>query len=103
MTSAERYEELLGRLRFRPHPLRLAVLRALCNFSTYSGLDELVNEINRAGVEVEKEKVRLVLKRLNEAGFLDRQAILKRNKFLFRLKPYEEIYTQVQMRVSRHQ
>lgn len=100
---AEKYEELLAQLRFRPHALRLLVLRALCTFTSHTDLDQLVYTMNASGAYAEKEKVRMILKRLNESGFLDRQALTGQNKFLFRLKPYDELYAEVQMRISRHQ
>lgn len=103
LLHAEKYEELLRQLRFRPHTLRLLVLRTLCTFTSYTDLDELMHAMHASGIDAEKEKVRMILKRLNESGFLDRQALIGQNKFLFRLKPYEEMYAEVQMRISRHQ
>jgi Fe2+ or Zn2+ uptake regulation protein len=104
LKAAEKYEELLWQLRFRPHALRLLVLRALCTFTEFTDLERLVQNMNAAGAVADKEKVRMIIKRLNEAGFLERQPLAGQNKFLFRLKSYDELHADVQMRISsRHQ
>lgn len=101
---AEKYEELLALLGYRPHPMRLLVLRTLCEHTELTDIHGLAAHMTAAGIALEKEKVRMILKRLNESGFLDRQGIPGQNKFLFRLKPYDELYADVQLRInSKHQ
>lgn len=101
---AEKYEELLALLGYRPHPMRLLVLRTLCEHAEFTDLHELSDNMAAAGIALEKEKVRMILKRLNEEAFLERRGIPGQNKFLFRLKSYDELHADVQLRInSRHQ
>lgn len=104
MKLAEEYEELLGLLNFRPHPLRLLVLRTLCSQTEFMDLHELAQHMTASGIQLEKEKIRMILKRLNECGFLERRPIPKQNKFQFRLKPYENLEAEVHSRIAnKHQ
>jgi predicted transcriptional regulator len=104
LKRAEKYEELLSLLNFRPHPMRLLVLRALCQHAGYTDLHELTGIMIAGGISAEKEKIRMIVKRLNECGFLDRQGLTGQNKFLFRLKEYEQLEQEVHSRINnKHQ
>jgi Fe2+ or Zn2+ uptake regulation protein len=104
LKHAEKYEELLLLLNYRPHPMRLLVLRTLCAQEEFTDLHALSELMTASGTNVEKEKVRMILKRLNESGFLDRRGITGQNKFQFRLKEYNQLEQEIRSRISnQHQ
>jgi hypothetical protein len=101
---AEKYEALMQQLKFRPHKLRLEVLRTLCMHALYTDLAGLIETMSSNGITADKEKVRMVIKRLNESGFLLRKAIPGQNKYLFCLKPLTEVEAEVRTRLEgKHQ
>lgn len=101
---AEKYEALLALLNYRPHPMRLLVLRTLCELTEFTDTHELAERMQSAGVAMEKEKIRMILKRLNECDFLDRRGVTGQNKLLFRLKDYEPLEQEVQNKLkNKHQ
>ncbi|TND09809.1 MAG: hypothetical protein FD123_933 [Bacteroidetes bacterium] len=88
---AEKYDELLRQYRFRSHKLRLLVLRTLCMHTDFTDVAGLWQLLADSGIESEKEKLRMIIKRLHETGFLERKKVSGKNKFLFRLRPYEDL------------
>lgn len=104
MKLAEKYEALLARLSYRPHPVRMQVLHALCASTGFIDVDGLVERMQSPGASPEKEKVRMIVKRLNESGFLERQNVAGQNKLLFRLKEYAQLEQEVDYRTNnKHQ
>ena len=99
-TPAQQYEHLLTLLHFRPHPLRMHVLEALTASHDHTDVRALCDRMKESGVDAHKEKVRMVVKRLNECGFLDRQLIRGKNKFLFRLKDYALLEAEVGSKIQ---
>jgi Fe2+ or Zn2+ uptake regulation protein len=103
-TTAQHYEHLLGQLHFRPHPLRMHILQELTASAEFTDVRELCERMKAAGVDAHKEKVRMIIKRLNECGFLERQQIPGKNKFLFRLKNYAQLEAEVGSKMqNQHQ
>ncbi|HTF05799.1 MAG TPA: hypothetical protein VK826_17345 [Bacteroidia bacterium] len=101
---AEKYEALMQQLNFRPHKLRLEVLRTLCMHPLYTDITGLTALMSSNGIAADKEKVRMVIKRLNEAGFLHRKQIAGKNKYIFCLKSYDEVEAEVSTsREGKHQ
>lgn len=101
---AEKYAALLIELGYRPHILRLHVLRTLCLHEMYTDVSGLTEILESAGISADKEKVRMVVKRLNEEGFLDRRALPGKNKYLFCLRDYSTVEADVRRRIEgKHQ
>ncbi len=100
MRLAEKYEALLVLLHYRPHPMRLVVLRTLCELTEFTDIHELSGRMQSSGVGMEKEKIRMILKRLNECDFLDRRGVTGQNKLLFRLREYGQLEQEVQNKLK---
>lgn len=102
--TAQHYEHLLSLLHFRPHPLRMHILQALTASDKFSDVCDLCDRLQATGIEANKEKVRMIIKRLNECGFLERQLIEGKNKFLFRLRHYPLLEAEIGSKIqNQHQ
>lgn len=98
--TAQHYEHLLSLLHFRPHPLRMHILKALIASDEFTDVRDLCERLQSTGVEANKEKVRMIIKRLNECGFLERQLQQGKNKFLFRLKEYTQLEAEIGSKIQ---
>lgn len=98
--EAKKYEALLSLLYYRPHNERFLVLELLCAHRDFQDVNSLHEQISAKEIQMDKEKIRMIVKRLNETGILERNRIPGMNKFVFRLKPYEHAEAEVRSRVE---
>lgn len=78
----------------RPDALRMNVLVVMAGKEEYIEGKILSHWLTAAGVQSDPEKNRYVIKRLNDAGFLERRRVEGRNKYEFRLRALDELLKQ---------
>jgi Fe2+ or Zn2+ uptake regulation protein len=88
---AQRYEGLLRRRGMRADVLRMQVLEIMAGEEEFFDVKKLLRTLEETGVKADPEKCRYVVKRLNDAGLLERRRVEDKNKYEFRLRDLENL------------
>ncbi len=78
----------------RPDALRMQLLEVMAGEEEFIDGKILAQCLAGTGVQSNPEKNRYVVKRLNDAGFLERRRVEGKNKYEFRLRELDELLKQ---------